>query len=80
MWLLIFPEGTNISNNTLSISKRWAKETNAPELDLVLLPRMRGLQFSLEELEKSVEWMYDCTIGYEDVLCVPSILLFPYLF
>ena len=67
MWLLIFPEGTNMSDNTLSISKRWAKKADAPDLDTVLLPRTRGLQFCLQELLQSVEWMYDCTLGYEGI-------------
>ena len=70
MWLLIFPEGTNLSENTLGNSKRWADKIGIPSLDHVLLPRTRGLQFCLEELADSVEWMYDCTLAYEGVAYV----------
>lgn len=67
MWLMIFPEGTNLSSNTRKSSVSWAAKQGMPDLRHQLLPRSTGLQFCLEELDDSVEWIYDCTIGYEGV-------------
>jgi 1-acyl-sn-glycerol-3-phosphate acyltransferase len=65
MWLLIFPEGTNLSINTKGISDRYGEKTGIPPLKHVLLPRSTGLFFCLQQLKGSVEWVYDCTIAYE---------------
>lgn len=65
MWLMIFPEGTNLSANTRKGSVKWAEKQGIPDLKYQLLPRSTGLQFCLEELDPTVEWVYDCTIGYE---------------
>ncbi|QGA17041.1 hypothetical protein EYB26_004711 [Talaromyces marneffei] len=43
MWLLIFPEGTNLSINTKNISNKYGEK------------QLRG----------TVDWVYDCTVGYE---------------
>ncbi|GAM85596.1 hypothetical protein ANO11243_036030 [Dothideomycetidae sp. 11243] len=67
MWLLIFPEGTNLSSGTREKSKAWAKKTGVPDMKHQLLPRSTGLQFCLQELKKSTNWLYDCTIAYEGV-------------
>ena len=67
MWLLIFPEGTNLSANTRKQSAKFAAKTGMQDLRHQLLPRSTGLQFCLRELRDTVEWLYDCTIGYEGV-------------
>jgi lysocardiolipin and lysophospholipid acyltransferase len=67
MWLLIFPEGTNLSNNGRIASKKWADKNNMEDLRHALLPRSTGLHFCLKELNGSVEHMYDCTLAYEGV-------------
>ena len=67
MWLMIFPEGTNLSRNTRKVSVRWSEKSGIPDLKHQLLPRNRGLQFCLQELGDTVEWVYDCTIAYEGV-------------
>ena len=67
MWLMIFPEGTNLSRNTRNGSVKWAEKQGIPDLKHALLPRSKGMQFCLEELDDTVEWVYDCTIGYEGV-------------
>jgi 1-acyl-sn-glycerol-3-phosphate acyltransferase len=67
MWLMIFPEGTNLSRNTRKGSVKWAEKQGIPDLKHELLPRSTGLQFCLEELDDSVDWVYDCTIAYEGV-------------
>ncbi|RPA80154.1 acyltransferase-domain-containing protein [Ascobolus immersus RN42] len=69
MWLLIFPEGTNASDNGRRNSAKYAAKIGVNDFRHVLLPRSTGLRFCLETLgnAKSVEWMYDCTVAYEGV-------------
>jgi len=67
MWLLIFPEGTNLSANTRGQSRRWADKTGIPDLKHALLPRSMGFQFCLQQLKNTVEYVYDCTIAYEHI-------------
>ncbi|KAF2720502.1 acyltransferase-domain-containing protein [Polychaeton citri CBS 116435] len=67
MWLLIFPEGTNLSGNTRKSSVKWATKSGIQDTKHVLLPRSTGLQFCLQELRDTVEYVYDCTIGYEGI-------------
>ncbi|KAG9295389.1 hypothetical protein G9A89_013418 [Geosiphon pyriformis] len=67
LWLLIFPEGTLVSECTRKISKIYADKNNLVDQKHLLLPRSTGLHFCTEKLQKSVEWMYDLTIGLEGV-------------
>ncbi|KAF2397281.1 acyltransferase-domain-containing protein [Trichodelitschia bisporula] len=67
MWLVIFPEGTNLAKETRAASKRWADKQGLQDMKHVLLPRSKGLQFSLQNLRRSTEWLYDVTIGYEGI-------------
>jgi 1-acyl-sn-glycerol-3-phosphate acyltransferase len=67
MWLLIFPEGTNLSQNGRNSSRRWAEKNGIPDLQHALLPRTTGLQFCLQEMRNTVDWVYDCTVTYEGV-------------
>jgi 1-acyl-sn-glycerol-3-phosphate acyltransferase len=67
MWLLLFPEGTNISKNGRAKSKTWAEKSGQPDLQHCLLPRSTGLLFCLEELGDTIDWVYDCTLAYEGV-------------
>ncbi len=67
MWLLIFPEGTNLSANTRKGSKAWAAKQAIPDMQHQLLPRSTGLYFCLQQLRGSVDWLYDCTVAYEGV-------------
>ena len=67
MWLLIFPEGTNLSKNGRAGSARWAEKNHMADLKHTLLPRSTGLLFCLNELRKTTDWVYDCTIAYEGI-------------
>ena len=67
MWLLIYPEGTNLSANTRKGSAKWAKKQGIPDLRHLLLPRSTGLHFCLQELAGTVDWVYDCTTAYEGI-------------
>lgn len=76
-WLLIFPEGTNLSPTTRAKSQSWAVKSGQEDLKHLLLPRHTGLLFCLRELQGSVDWLYDCTMGYGGV---PYVLLLFLLF
>jgi lysocardiolipin and lysophospholipid acyltransferase len=67
MWLLIFPEGTNLSDNARIGSKKWADKKGIEDLRHTIMPRSTGLLFCLRELKSTVDYMYDCTVAYEGV-------------
>ena len=67
MWLMMFPEGTNLADSTREASKKWADKNGISDMQHMLLPRSTGLQFILQELRKTVDYVYDCTIAYEGV-------------
>ncbi|KAI9484912.1 acyltransferase-domain-containing protein [Zychaea mexicana] len=66
-WLLLFPEGTVISESTRERSKAFAKKNDMNDNRFTLLPRSTGLKLILETLGDDPEWMYDFTIGYQGV-------------
>jgi 1-acyl-sn-glycerol-3-phosphate acyltransferase len=65
MWLLIFPEGTNLSVNTKRRSDAYGEKQSLSPLKHEILPRSTGLFFCLQQLRGTVDWVYDCTVGYE---------------
>lgn len=67
--LLIFPEGTLVSNHTRPISAKFAEKMGIKDLQNVLLPRSTGLFFCLKTLAKEMDdlWLVDFTIGYPGV-------------
>lgn len=67
MWLLIFPEGTNLSANTRKRSNAWAVKQGIPDMQHQLIPRSTGLLFCLQQLRGTVDWVYDCTVAYEGI-------------
>ena len=67
MWLMMFPEGTNLADSTREASKKWADRNGIDDMHHTLLPRSTGLQFILQELRMTVDYVYDCTIAYEGV-------------
>ena len=67
MWLMIFPEGTNLSANTRKGSAKWATKQGIPDLKRQLLPKTTGLLYCLQELKGTVHWIYDCTTAYEGI-------------
>lgn len=82
MWLLLFPEGTVISESTRKRSSDYAKKMDMQDNRYTLLPRSTGLKLCMETLGDNPEWLYDLTIGYqgvkanenpEDVYTIPSI-------
>jgi len=67
MWLLLFPEGTNLAPNTRERSAAWAAKNGIADMRHLVLPRSTGLHFCLEELKNTVDYVYDCTVAYEGV-------------
>ncbi|KJZ77227.1 hypothetical protein HIM_03548 [Hirsutella minnesotensis 3608] len=67
MWLLLFPEGTNLSANGRTKSAQWADKNGLKDPEHVLLPRSTGTFFCLNELKGTVDYVYDCTVAYEGV-------------
>ena len=65
MWLLIFPEGTNLSINTKRRSDEYGRKQGIPPLKHAILPRSTGLFFCLQQLKGTVQWVYDCTVAYQ---------------
>jgi lysocardiolipin and lysophospholipid acyltransferase len=63
-WLLLFPEGTTMSRNGYDKTVAYAKKTDTAVPKHVLLPRSKGLRYSLKELAGSVDYLYDATIHY----------------
>lgn len=53
--LLIFPEGTLISENTQPISRKYAEKNGLEDRTNVLLPRSTGLLFCLRALRREVD-------------------------
>lgn len=72
MWLLLFPEGTNLSTNGRKKSSQWAVKNDIKDPEHVMLPRSTGTYFCLTELKDSVEYVYDCTVAYEGIAYVSS--------
>jgi len=72
LWLLIFPEGTNVCKVTREKSHAFSEKQKLPKLDLVLLPKSTGLFFCSETLRSSAESnalkaIYDITIAFDGV-------------
>lgn len=65
MWLMIFPEGTNLSENTHRRSEEYGQKQGIPAMKHQLIPRSTGLFFCLQQLKGTVDWLYDCTVAYE---------------
>ncbi len=62
--IVIFPEGTNLSENTKNKNKVWSDKMNLKETKNLLLPRSTGLRKIITKLSDTNDYLYDCTIGY----------------
>lgn len=67
MWLMMFPEGTNLSKNGRAKSVKWAERQGEQDLKYTLIPRSTGTYFCLKALNETLEWVYDCTLAYDGV-------------
>lgn len=65
LWLAVFPEGTDFTEQKCIRSQKHAAENGLPILKNVLLPKTKGFFTCLEELKDSLDAVYDITIGYK---------------
>ncbi|MCD7450128.1 putative 1-acyl-sn-glycerol-3-phosphate acyltransferase 5 [Datura stramonium] len=65
LWLVVFPEGTDFTEQKCIRSKKYASENGLPILNNVLLPKTKGFYTCLKELRGSLDAVYDITIGYK---------------
>ncbi|MQM05666.1 hypothetical protein Taro_038483 [Colocasia esculenta] len=65
LWLAVFPEGTDFSEQKCIKSQQFAAEHGLPILRNVLLPKTRGFYTCLETLRCSIDAVYDVTIAYK---------------
>ncbi|GAA5992140.1 hypothetical protein JCM10908_001784 [Rhodotorula pacifica] len=74
MALLLFPEGTIVTENTRGISRRFADKTQVDDFKHLLLPRSTGLYFALRQLARTTPSLklVDITVGYPLPRSAPS--------
>ncbi|KAF5194134.1 Lysocardiolipin acyltransferase [Thalictrum thalictroides] len=72
LWLALFPEGTDFSEQKCMHSQTYARENGLPVLQNVLLPKTKGFYACLEVLRNSLDAVYDVTIGYK--YCCPTLM------
>jgi lysocardiolipin and lysophospholipid acyltransferase len=65
LWLAVFPEGTDFTEEKCRRSQQYAAEVGLPVLTSVLLPKTRGFTVCLEILRDSLDAVYDLTIAYK---------------
>ncbi|CCD22790.1 putative acyltransferase NDAI_0A06360 [Naumovozyma dairenensis CBS 421] len=65
--LILFPEGTVLSPTTRSKSLSYGQKIGREPFSTVLLPHETGLRFSLQNLQSTLDILYDVTIGYSGV-------------
>ncbi|KAK9691130.1 hypothetical protein RND81_09G177700 [Saponaria officinalis] len=72
LWLAIFPEGTDFTEQKCIRGQKYAAEHGLPILKNVLLPKTKGFFACMEKLRISLDAVLDVTIGYKP--CCPSFL------
>lgn len=66
LWLLLFVEGTRVTEAKLPKSQAHARKQGLPPLRHVLFPRTKGFTGSVIGLREQLAAVYDVTIGYPD--------------
>ncbi|XP_068437007.1 lysocardiolipin acyltransferase 1 isoform X1 [Clinocottus analis] len=64
--LLLFPEGTDLTENTRAKSDVFAAQNNLPKFEYVLHPRSTGFTFIVDRLRKgdNLDAVHDITVAY----------------
>jgi len=65
LWLVLFPEGTDFTEQKCMRSQQFAEKHGLPILNNVLLPRTKGFTACMDSLQGSLDAVYDVTIGYK---------------
>ncbi|GAB4852094.1 1-acyl-sn-glycerol-3-phosphate acyltransferase 4 [Ancistrocladus abbreviatus] len=66
LWLALFPEGTDFTEQKCKRSQKFAAENGLPVLKHVLLPKTKGFYACLEALRGTLDAVYDVTIAYKN--------------
>ncbi|EYU37758.1 hypothetical protein ABFS82_02G026500 [Erythranthe guttata] len=64
LWLAVFPEGTDFTEQKCVRSQKYASENGLPIMKHVLLPKTKGFYACLDNLRDSLDAVYNITIGY----------------
>ncbi|XP_077233234.1 putative 1-acyl-sn-glycerol-3-phosphate acyltransferase 5 [Tasmannia lanceolata] len=65
LWLAVFPEGTDFTEEKCIQGQKFAAENGLPILHYVLLPKTKGFYACVEALRSSLDAVYDVTIAYK---------------
>lgn len=65
LWLAVFPEGTDYTEQKCIKSQQFAAENGLPILNNVLIPKTKGFYACVEGLRSSLDAVYDVTIAYK---------------
>jgi hypothetical protein len=65
-WLMIFPEGTCLKPKKLAQAQAFSKEKGLPVFNHCLVPRIKGLQASIDGVRDAVDGILDVTVGYTE--------------
>lgn len=65
LWLALFPEGTDFTEQKCIRSQKYAAENGLPILKNLLLPKTKGFHTCVQDLRKCLDAVYDVTIGYK---------------
>jgi len=64
--LVMYPEGTRVSEKKLAESQEFAKSRGMLVLKHVLVPRVKGLLATFERLRSEIDAVVDITVGYNE--------------
>lgn len=64
--LILFPEGTNLVESTYQRSRVYADKIGVKMPKHLMLPRVRGLFYSISQLRDSMTYLYDYTFYFSD--------------
>ena len=66
--ILMFPEGTELTERSSARSDKFAKENNYPSLEYLIHPRTTGFKYVLKSLRKyQIDTVYDVTVAFPDI-------------
>jgi lysocardiolipin and lysophospholipid acyltransferase len=64
--MLIFPEGTDLSESNVAKSHEWSKKRGLKTRTHTLHPRMKGFVHTVQQMRSSIDAVYDITLAYVD--------------
>lgn len=64
--LLIFPEGTDLSPKSLSLSHAFSQEKGLQKYEFILHPKTKGFVECLQTMRSNMDALYDLTVAYRD--------------